>query len=49
MILGLLLPWFLLQRDERIRGYAALAGFAVVAALAIGPVTGIVRSLADRF
>jgi hypothetical protein len=49
MILGLLLPWFLLRRDERVRGYAALAGFAVVAALAIGPVTGIIRGLADRF
>ncbi|MFL5648244.1 MAG: DUF6518 family protein [Chloroflexota bacterium] len=49
MILGLLLPWFLLRRDERIRGYAALAALAVVAALAIGPVTGIIRGLADRF
>ena len=49
MVLGLVLPWFLLRRDERIRGYAALAGLAVVAALAIGPVTAVVRGLADRF
>jgi hypothetical protein len=49
MILGLLLPWFLLRRDERVRGYAALAGLAVVAALAIGPVTTLLRGLADRF
>ena len=49
MILGLLLPWFLLRRDERVRGYAALAGLAVVSALAIEPVTAILRGLADRF
>ena len=49
MILGLLLPWFLLRRNERIRGYAALAGLAVAAALAIGPVTTVIRGLADRF
>ena len=49
MILGLVLPWFLLRREERLRGYAALAGLAVVAALAIGPVTTVVRGLADRF
>src|SRR4029077_7932721 len=49
MILGLLLPWFLLRRDERVRGYAALAGLAVVAALAIEPVTAVLRGLADRF
>jgi Family of unknown function (DUF6518) len=49
MILGLLLPWFLLRRDERLRGYAALAGLAVVAALAIEPVTAVIRGLADRF
>ena len=49
MILGLLLPWFLLRRDERVRGYAALAGLAVVSALAIEPVTAVLRGLADRF
>ena len=48
MIIGLALPWFLLRRTERIRGYAALAGLGVLAALAIGPVTAIVRGLADR-
>ena len=49
MILGIVLPWFLLRREERLRGYAALAGLAVVAALAIGPVTTVIRGLADRF
>jgi hypothetical protein len=49
MILGLALPWVLLRRDERVRGYAALAGLAVLAALAIGPVTTVLRGLADRF
>lgn len=49
MLLGLLLPWLLLRREERVRGYAALAALSVVAALAIGPVTTIVRGLADRF
>jgi uncharacterized protein DUF6518 len=49
MMLGLLLPWFLLRREERVRGYAALAGLAVVAAVAIGPATTILRGLADRF
>lgn len=49
MIMGLLLPWFLLRRDERVRGYAALAGLAIVSALAIEPVTAVLRGLADRF
>jgi len=49
VILGLLLPWFLLRREERLRGYAALAGLAVIAALAIEPVTAAFRGLADRF
>ena len=49
MVLGLLLPWVLLRRDERLRGYAALTALAVVAALAIGPVTTVLRGLADRF
>jgi len=49
MIVGLVLPWLLLRREERLRGYAALAALATVAALAIGPVTAILRGLADRF
>ncbi len=49
MILGLVLPWALLRRDERVRGYVALVGFAVVAAVAIGPVNAVLRGLADRF
>ena len=49
MVLGLALPWVLLRPHERVRGYAALAGLAVVAALAIGPITAVIRGLADRF
>ena len=47
--IGLVLPWVLLRRDERLRGYLATAGFAVGAALAIGPVTQIIRGIADTF
>ena len=49
MLLGLALPAILLRRGERIRGYVAMAALAIVAALAIGPVTALVRGLADRF
>lgn len=48
-VIGLVLPWILLRPDERLRGYLATAGFAVAAALAIGPVTTVIRSLADTF
>lgn len=49
MILAAVLPWILLRPGERLRGYLATAVLAVMAALAIGPVTTIIRSLADRF
>lgn len=49
MLLGILLPWLILRRAERARGYAALAALAVAAALAIGPVITVLRKLADRF
>jgi len=49
MALGLALPWLLLRRGERLHGYVAAAGLAVIAAAAIGPVTSILRGLADRF
>ena len=49
MILALALPWLLLRPGERARGYLATAAMAVIAALAIGPVTTILRALADRF
>jgi Family of unknown function (DUF6518) len=48
-VLGALLPALLLRRGERLRGYLATAGFAVAAAVAIGPVTSLIRELADRF
>jgi len=47
--LGLLLPAVLLRRGERLRGYFATAALTVLAALAIGPVTTALRTLADRF
>jgi hypothetical protein len=49
MLLGLALPALLLRRGERIHGYLAMAALAIVAVLAIGPVTALVRGLADRF
>ncbi len=49
MLLGLALPALLLNRGERTRGYLAMAALAIVAVLAIGPVTALVRDLADRF
>jgi hypothetical protein len=47
--IGLALPFVLLRSGERLRGYVATAVLAVVAALAIGPVTTLVRGIADRF
>ena len=48
-ILGLALPALLLRRTEWLRGYVATLVFAIVGALAIGPVTTVLRALADRF
>jgi hypothetical protein len=49
IVIGLALPYALLRPGERLRGYLATAGLAVVAALAIGPVTTLIRGIADRF
>lgn len=49
IVLGLALPWGLLPAGERVRGYLATAGLALAAALAIPPVTSLIRGLADRF
>lgn len=48
-ILGALLPALLLRRGERLRGYAATAALSVAAAVALDPVTRLIRELADRF
>jgi hypothetical protein len=48
-VIGLALPFVLLRRGERLRGYIATGALAVVAALAIGPVTTLVRGIADTF
>jgi len=47
--LGLLLPWVLLRPGERRAGYVATGAFALVAMVAIGPLTALVRGIADRF
>ena len=49
MLIGLALPFVLLRRGERLRGYAATLVLAVVAVLLIGPVTDVVRKIADTF
>ena len=49
ILIGALLPFVLLRPDERLRGYLATAALAVVAVLAIGPVTDVVRRIADTF
>jgi hypothetical protein len=49
IVIGAILPAVLLRAGERASGYAVTAGFAILAAVAIGPVTSILRSLADRF
>lgn len=48
-LLGLALPWVLLRRGERLAGYLAVAILAVMAALAIGPLTTVLRAIADTF
>ena len=48
-ILGLTLPWVLLRRGERVAGYVAVAVLAVLAAVAIGPLTTLLRAVADTF
>ena len=48
-LIGLALPALMLRRGERLRGYVATGTLGVVAAIAIGPVTAILRTLADRF
>ena len=47
--LGIALPWLLLRPGERRAGYVSLAILAVVAAVAIGPLTELLRAVADRF
>ena len=49
IVIGALLPFALLRPGERIRGYLATAALAVAAVLAIGPVTTLVRTIADTF
>ncbi len=49
VIVGAVLPFILLRRGERLRGYLATAAVAVVAALALDPISTLVRSVADRF
>lgn len=47
--IGLLLPIFLLRPRERLAGYGSTVVLAAAMAIAIEPVTAVVRSIADRF
>jgi hypothetical protein len=47
--IGLALPFVLLRKGERLAGYVTLAVFGVAAVLAIGPLTSVLRALADKF
>lgn len=47
--LGVALPWLLLGRGDRLRGYIATFALAAVAVAAIGPVVTFSRGIADRF
>jgi hypothetical protein len=49
VVIGLALPWLLLRRGERLRGYVATVALGAAAAVAIGPVVALLRALADRF
>jgi hypothetical protein len=49
ILIGLLLPLVLLRGQERLRGYAATIALAVIAGAAIGPITALIRGIADRF
>jgi hypothetical protein len=48
-LVGLALPAIMLGRGERLRGYASLVAISAVALIAIRPVVGMVRELADQF
>ena len=49
IVVGAILPAVLLRRGERLRGYLATAVLAIVTSASIGPVSSLVRNLADRF
>lgn len=49
ILIGLALPFALLRAGERLRGYAATGALAVAAAVAVGPITTLVRQVADTF
>ncbi len=49
VVIGAALPFLLLRPDERLRGYLATGGLAVIAAIAIDPISTLVRGIADRF
>lgn len=49
IVLGALLPFVLLRRGERVRGYVAAIALTAAAAVAIGPAIALLRTLADTF
>ena len=49
VVIGSLLPFVLLRRGERLRGYVATVALTVAAVIAIGPAISLLRDLADTF
>ena len=49
IVLGALLPFVLLRRGERVRGYIAAIVLTAAATVAIGPAISVLRTLADTF
>lgn len=49
IVIGVVLPFALLRPGERLRGYAATGALAVAAAIAVGPITTLIRQIADTF
>jgi hypothetical protein len=48
-VIGAVLPFVLLRRGERVRGFLATFAMTVAATVSIGPFTTLVRGIADRF
>ena len=49
LLIGLVLPFALLRSGERLRGYLATGALALAAAVALGPLTDLIRRIADTF
>ena len=49
IVIALALPFLMLRSGERLKGYVATIALGAAAAVAIGPVTAALRTVADRF